>query len=431
MTTIPSSFHTLQFNRQLLKALQEVGYTTLTPIQQKVIPLILQGRDVLGVAQTGTGKTVAYLLPLLMHLKYAKGSYPRALILATSKELVIQIAHELATLAKYTDLRYACLYGGVGPAKQIVTVKQGIDLLVATPGRLLDLYHHSNIPQLRTVKHVVLDEADKLLNTVFFSQLTDILALLPKKRQLLLFSATMEKQPLKRAEDFFNGPAKIIITPQAIPFASISQQCYLVPNIPTKAQLLVLLLADAAVFHKVIVFTRTRKTADNTAHFLQRKVAGEVRVIHANKGQNTRINTLNAFKAGMVRILVATDVAARGIDVNQVSHVINFEVPTSPATYVHRIGRTGRATATGRAITFANKAEEYHVQQIEKWMGQKIPITSLPVELVEKPTSWEEKQAIARTIDWQRQKEDPNYQGAFHKKKRKNIAEKVREIKPK
>jgi ATP-dependent RNA helicase RhlE len=416
---VPSPcFQALNLSNKLLQALQETGHTTPTPIQQKAIPLILQGHDVLGIAQTGTGKTAAYLLPLLMQLKHATGTYPRALVLATSKELVIQIAHNLAALAKYTNLRHACLYGGVGPTQQIEVVKQGIDLLVATPGRLLDLYQR-NALHLRAVRHLVLDEADKLLGTSFLSQLRSILELLPNKRQHLLFSATMSAQVMKLSEEFSAWPEKAIITPQATPVATVSQQCYQVPNVATKAQLLALLLADTAVFSKVIVFTHTRKTAEHTAHFLRRKVTGEVRVIHANKGQNTRINALNAFQAGTVRILVATDVAARGIDVSQVSHVINFEVPTLPIEYIHRIGRTGRAENTGQAITLANPSEMYYIRQIEKLMRQKIPVAPRPPSLVVALTSFEEAQVMARAVDWQRQKEDPSYQGAFHKKKKK------------
>jgi ATP-dependent RNA helicase RhlE len=425
MAAIPPSFQSLRLNKQLLQALRETGYATPTPIQQKAIPLILQGHDVLGVSQTGTGKTTAYLLPLLMQLKYAKDTYPRALILTPSKELAIQIAHTLTILAQYTDLRNACLYGGIGPTQQMETLKQGTDLLVATPGRLLDLYHR-NALHLRAIKHLVLDEADRLFDKNFLPQIRDILALLPKKRQHLLFSATMATEVMELAEELLIFPEKVMITPQATPVATVSQQCYRVPNIATKAHLLALLLANTHAFSRVIVFTRTRKTAEYTAHFLQRKAVGEVRIIHANKGQNTRINTLNAFKEGTVRILVATDVVARGIDVSQVSHVINFEVPIAPEEYVHRIGRTGRANNTGHAITLANKSEEYYIRQIEKLMCQKIPIASLPTTFVAAPTSFEEQQAMARVIDWQRQKEDPSYQGAFHRKKKKNIAKKVR-----
>lgn len=421
MTPIP--FQALQLNKQLLKALQEAGYTAATPIQQKAIPLILKGHDVLGIAQTGTGKTAAYLLPLLMQLKYPKGTHPRALILATSKELVIQIAHSLATMAKYTHLRYVCLYGGIGPTKQIEAVNQGIDLLVSTPGRLLDLYHR-RILNLRTIKHLVLDEADKLLDMNFWPQLRDILAILPGKRQHLLFSATMATKVMTLAEEFLEWPEKAIITPQATPVTTVSQQCYQVPNVATKARLLALLLTDTKIFCKVIIFIHTRKTAEHIAHFLRRRVTGEIRVMHANKGQNTRINTLSAFQEGSVRILVATDVAARGIDVSQVSHVINFEVPTLPEEYVHRIGRTGRATHAGEAITLANPAEAYYIRKIEKLMRQKITVVPLPPALVATTTSFEEQQAMARTIDIQRQQEDPSYLGAFHPKKRKTVIKK-------
>jgi ATP-dependent RNA helicase RhlE len=260
----------------------------------------------------------------------------------------------------------------------------------------------------------------------FLPQLRNILALLPRKRQHLLFSATMASRVMKFSEEFSAWPEKVIITPQATPAATVSQQYYQVPNIATKAKLLTLLLTDATTFSKVIVFTRTRKMAEHVAHFLQRKATGEIRIIHANKGQNTRINALNDFQEGTVRILVATDVAARGIDVSQISHVINFEVPTSPEEYVHRIGRTGRAVNTGHAITFVNTAEVYYVQQIEKLMHQKITVVPLPPTLEATPTNFEEQQSMAREVDWQRQKMDASYQGAFHKKKRKDMPKKAR-----
>ncbi|XWN35434.1 MAG: DEAD/DEAH box helicase [Roseivirga sp.] len=420
-----ASFQAFKFSKQVLQALEATGYTTPTPIQQKAIPLILGGNDVLGIAQTGTGKTAAYLLPLLVQLKYAQGTHPRALVLATSKELVIQIAAHWATLASYTNLRCACLYGGVGKSAQIETLRQGVDLVVATPGRLLDLYRQGSL-YLRQVKHLVLDEADKLLAMGFEAQLRSLFELLPGKRQHLLFSATMSAQVLQLAEEFLAWPEKAIVTPQATPAATVSQQCYYVPNVATKARLLAWLLADTTAFHKVIVFTKTRKTATEIAHFLQRKAVGSVRVIHANKGQNTRLNALNAFRAGAVRILIATDVAARGIDVSQVSQVISFDVPTAPEEYVHRMGRTGRAAHTGQAITLANEAEAYYVRQIEQLIGQRIPVFPLPDALEVTPAPQEEQQALLRALDWQRQKEDPSYQGAFHKKKAKKMRPKVR-----
>lgn len=423
MSTPSTSFHSFKLNKQLLLAIEEAGYRLPTPIQQKAIPLALAGRDVLGIAQTGTGKTAAYLLPLLMQLKYAAGTQPRALMLAPSKELVMQIAEHLAILAKYTDLRYACLYGGVGPTEQLQAVGRGVDILVATPGRLLDLYHRGGF-QLRTVKYVILDEADKLLTKGFLAQFRAILEILPRKRQHLLFSATMSAQVIERLEEFLTWPAHAIVTPQATPVVTVSQQCYQVPNIATKARLLAQLLTDTEIFHRVIVFTRTRQAAIQVDHFLQRKVTGTVRIIHANKGQNTRINALNAFREGGVRILVATDVAARGIDISEVSHVINFEPPSSPEEYVHRIGRTGRATQKGKAITFMSPAEAYYIKQVEALIHQKIPVVPLPPDLVVSPTGFEEKQEMARAIDWQRQKEDPTYQGAFHAKKKDVIPKK-------
>ena len=265
--THPVTFQDLKLSRPLLQAVQELGYITPTPIQKKAIPLILGGQDVLCIAQTGTGKTAAYLLPLLMKLRYGSATYPRALVLAPSKELVIQIAADLKALAAHTDLRYACLYGGVGPTQQIAAIQKGVDILVATPGRLLDLYHHE-VLYLRAIKHLVLDEADKLLNMGFAAQLGAIFELLPGKRQHLLCSATMSAKVEKLAEEFLEFPEKAITTPQATPVAAVQQKCYHVPNAATKANLLACLLADAASFHKVIVFARTKKgSGKNNALF--------------------------------------------------------------------------------------------------------------------------------------------------------------------
>lgn len=413
------SFQDFSLNKQLLEALAAGGYTTPTPIQQKAIPPGLAGHDVMGIAQTGTGKTAAYLLPLLMQLKYAKDTQPRGLVLAPSKELVLQIAAVVTTLTKYMDLRVACLYGGVGHTQQLKTVTQGVDLLVATPGRLLDLYQRGGY-QLRGVRYVVLDEADKLLTKGCWPQLQAILELLPRKRQHFLFSATMSAQARSLSESFLVGPTELMITPQATPVATVHQVCYHLPNVATKARLLALLLAQEAAFDRVMVFTRTRKSAMQVANFLTRKVTGEVRVIHANKGQHTRINALQAFRSGAVRVLVATDVVARGIDVSQVSHVVNFEVPHWPEEYVHRIGRTGRAAHLGKALTLVDPSEVYYWHQIERLMRQKVAVEPLPAELEVVATTQEEQQEMARRIDWQRQKEDPNYQGAFHAKKQKN-----------
>ena len=418
MSHTPTTFQDFKLNKQLWQALAAANLLTPTPIQTKVIPRVLAGHDVIGIAQTGTGKTAAYLLPLLMHLKYAKDMAPRALILAPSKELALQVNEHLAPLAHYTDLRHTALYGGTGTQQQIATLQQGVDIVVATPGRLLDLYRRG-VLCLRSIRYWVLDEADRMLDMGFMPQLRAIMEVIPTKRQNLLFSATFSKKVETATEEFLTFPEKVVIAPSATPAATVDQQQYHVPNIATKAALLAHLLQDTDAFHKVIVFTRTRQVATQIAQYLQRKVQGGVCIVHANKGQNTRINALDAFRRGAVRVLVATDVMARGIDVAQVSHVINVQVPVRHEEYVHRIGRTGRAMQLGQAITLVDKTEEYHIAQIEQLMQQTIPTAPLPEGLPITPTSAEEQQEMARILDWQRQQRDPSYQGAFHKKKAK------------
>ncbi len=421
-----SSFAEFPFNRQILNAIEEAGYDKPTPIQQKAIRPILSGQDLMGIAQTGTGKTAAFVLPLLMQLKYAQGKDPRALILSPTRELAIQIEEHIRLLGKYTDLRTVVLYGGIGPKAQIAAVESGVDILVATPGRFLDLYLGQHIhPKL--IKWLVMDEADKMMDMGFISKIHRILEVLPRKRQNLLFSATMSELVHKISGDFLAFPTIVEVTPQATPATSVSQVLYRVPNLKTKINLLRRLLVDEDSFNRLIIFCKTRKAADDVYNFLSRKYGSEgVRVIHANKGQNTRINSINAFKEGAVRILVATDVAARGLDVSEVSHVINFDVPIVIEDYVHRIGRTGRANALGEAITFANPADEYYIAKIEKLIRQPISVADFPAEVVVEETGFEERQAIAREIDAQKRKENPEFKGAFHDKKAANSKEKVK-----
>lgn len=413
-----TTFQSLKLCKQLLQALKAVEHHSPTPIQQEAIPLVLSGRDVLGMAPTGTGKTAAYVLPLLQLLQYAQGMHPRALVLAPSKELVVQIAEQGRLLAQYTDLRVAGLYGGAGLKQQIDALQQGVDWVVATPGRLLDLYRRGAL-QLRAIKRLVLDEADRLLDLGFGPQMRVIEEILPTKRQNLLFSATLPKSVIQLSEEFLDFPAKVVVKSVNTPLPVISQQLYLVPNWPTKAHLLAHLLLDTAAFCKVLVFVQARQKATQIAHFIARKGTGDVGVIHANKGQNTRLHTLQAFQEGALRVLVATDVAARGLDVPLVSHVISLEPPQRPEDYVHRIGRTSRGQHRGQAITFANRAEQYYVQKIEAFLGQALPIAPLPEALPIVPTSPDEKQAQARALDWQRQQADPTYKGAFHRKKKR------------
>jgi ATP-dependent RNA helicase RhlE len=411
------NFEAFKLNKQLLNAIAEAGYITPTAIQEKAIPLGLAGHDVLGIAQTGTGKTAAYVLPILMKIKYAQGMHPRAMVLAPTRELVMQIEAVCKDLGKYTDLRIVCLYGGLGPKTQIEQIEAGVDLIISTPGRFMDLYKKGVI-LTRELKTMVLDEADKMLDMGFLPQIRAILEIIPVKRQNLLFSATFSDKVERLSAEFLEFPERVEITPSATTAETIAQVKYFVPNMRTKINLLEHLLENEEI-SRAIIFTRSRKNAEEVSSFLMRKKVGEVRVIHANKGQNTRINSMEDFKAGEVRLLVATDVASRGLDVTMVSHVINFDVPLIYEDYVHRIGRTGRAENEGKAITFINPAEVWHFEKIEELIRMEVPEVAIPKSVKITETPFAEQQIYARELDKLKQKENPDYKGAFHEKKAK------------
>lgn len=413
------SFEDFKLNRQLLNAIDESGYENPTPIQQKVIPLALSGHDVLGIAQTGTGKTAAYLLPLIMKVKYAQGDDPRALILTPTRELAIQVHRNLETLAVYTDLRKIAIYGGIGPKDQIAALEKGVDIIVATPGRFIDLYRQGII-QTKSIKTLVLDEADKMMDMGFMPQIRQILEKIPSKRQNLLFSATFPEKVERLSNEFLTFPERIEITPQATRASTVTHYYYKVPNLHTKARLLGHLLRNSE-FSKVIVFVRTKDLANQVFNFIERKVEGGVRVIHSNKAQNSRINAINDFEAGVVRVLVTTDVTARGHDIKGVTHVINYEAPVVYEDYVHRIGRTGRAFQNGEAITFANESDLLHLEEIERVIREKIPEKTMPSEIEVSDTPFVERQQIAREIDRMKRKKDPDFKGAFHEKKKRDV----------
>jgi ATP-dependent RNA helicase RhlE len=416
MPTEILTFEESKLNKQLLTAIAEAGYTVPTPIQQKAIPLILAGQDIFGIAQTGTGKTAAFLLPLLMKIKYAQGNNPRALILAPTRELAMQIDQHLAVLAKYTDLRHACVYGGTGMKAQIEAVSKGIDILTATPGRFMDIYLAGHLPS-KEIRTLILDEADRMMDMGFMPQIRRILEILPQKRQNLLFSATMPEKVIKLSAEFLEYALHVEVAPQATPVETVTQGVYKVPNLRTKINLLAHLLADKDEFRKVIIFAKTKHDAENVYKFIERKITKSVKVIHANKGQNTRINSMEEFKNNDIRLLVATDVAARGIDVSMVSHVINFDVPNLYDDYVHRIGRTGRAKNLGNALTFCTMADEYHIKKIEQLIQMQIPVLALPPAVEVLPTPKEEEIEMLREIDRQKRKENPDFLGAFHETK--------------
>lgn len=414
------TFEDFGFNRQVLNAIADAGYENPTPIQTKAIPPILNGQDVLGIAQTGTGKTAAYVLPMIMKLKYAQGNDIRGLIVAPTRELAMQIEENVKAYAKYTDLRSFVIFGGLGPKTQIEELKKGVDILITTPGRFMDLYLEGHIIT-KKLEILILDEADKMMDMGFMPQINKILEVVPRKRQNMLFSATMSERIEKLAENFLLWPTKIEVTPQATPATTIVQELYFVPNFKTKINLLKVFVEEDPSVTKLIVFCRSRVNAENVYKFLLRRFnASHVKVLHANKGQNTRINSINAFKNDEVRILVATDVAARGIDVSDVSHVINFDVPVIYEDYVHRIGRTGRAYNLGKAVTFCNPSEMHFIHKIEQLIRQQIPVINIPEKVFIEETPYEEKQAIDKEIDDQKRKADPDFKGAFHEKKTLN-----------
>jgi len=411
------TFEEFNLNRQILNAVADAGFTVATPIQEKAIAPVLSGQDIFGIAETGTGKTAAYVLPILMQLKYAQGDAARALILAPTRELAMQIAEHVKIFSKYTDLRSVVVFGGIGPKTQIEQIKAGVDIIIATPGRFLDIYLSGHI-NTQYLKFLVLDEADKMMDMGFIGSIHRILEVVPRRRQNLLFSATMSELVHKIAGDFLKNPTIIEVGEQATPAQTVTQVLYEVPNFKTKINLLQHLLKNDVDFKRLIIFCKTKTVADNIHSFIVRRFGeAAVKVIHANKGQNTRINSINAFKEGNLRVLVATDVASRGIDVAEVSHVINFDVPIIIEDYVHRIGRTGRAYAKGDALTFCTEAEKYYVKKIEKLMRQSIPVIPIPEDVFIEETPFEEKQYIAREIDNQKRKDDPDFKGAFHEKK--------------
>lgn len=411
-------FEDLKLTRQFLNAIEDAGYQDPTEIQIKAIPPIMANQDVVGIAQTGTGKTAAYLLPLLQILKYAQGSEVRCLILVPTKELVVQVERSARSLAKYTDIRIVALYGGIGPKAQIAELQAGVDIIIATPGRFLEIYSKGEIPT-KKIKHIVLDECDRMMDMGFWPQLRDIQEKIPQKKQQLLFSATFPDKVERISENFLLFPHKIEVTPPATPAQSVEQFIYELPNFRAKLDLLVHLLRTDEAFSRVIVFVRTKEEATNIARYIERLDIGEVRMLHSNKGQNARMNAIDDFKSGDVRVLVSTDVSARGIDVIEVSHVINFNIPTHYDDYVHRIGRTGRAFKTGVAISFMDFSEKYHIDKIQGLIKQVIARLEVPEQIHIHETPFEEFQDQMREIDRQKRMDDPDFKGAFHEKKKK------------
>lgn len=412
-----NEFQDLKVTRQFVDALTDMGVTQPTDIQAKAIVPSYSGQDILGIAQTGSGKTLAYLIPLVMKVKYAQGDHPRALILAPSKELVIQIARVLDDLTKNTDIRSVCLYGGIGKKTQVEEIEKGVDILVSTPGRFLDIYSFGHI-YTRQLGTLVLDEADRMMEMGFMPQLRRILEVIPVKRQNLLFSATFPERVEALAAEFLEFPTRVESEDVQKPVKEVVQQWYPVLNFKSKLNLLIHLLEDPE-WNRLMVFCRTKDAAERVSKFFDRKDVGEVRVLHSNKGQNSRINALDGFRDGEVRVLVTTDVTSRGIDVEAVSHVVNFEIPKSTEDYLHRIGRTARIHNDGVAVSFVNPSEMPLLDRIEKYIDDHIEKLPWPGGLEEGPYLPGEKKEIDRELDRQKRLADPTFKGAFHEKKRK------------
>ena len=367
-------FSELGLSETLQRALTEREHTTPTPIQAQAIPEVMAGRDVLAIAQTGTGKTAAFALPILHRLAgandTARGRAPRALVLAPTRELAIQIADEFRAYGTHLRLRLAVVYGGVGQKPQVDALARGVDILVATPGRLLDLMGQRRV-NLHRVEHLVLDEADRMLDMGFVRDVRRILVALPAARQSLLFSATMPRDVARLASDFLRDPVRVAVTPQATPVERIRQSVFHVSS-GDKQRLLAEILDDPAL-SRVLVFARTKHRANRVAILLEKGgVAAEA--MHGNKSQGARQRALERFRRGEARVLVATDIAARGIDVDDISHVINFELPNVPESYVHRIGRTARAGADGIAYSFCDADERESLGQIESLIRQRLTV---------------------------------------------------------
>jgi len=414
------TFDDLNLNTPLLSALDDLGYINPTTIQRKVFPIVMSGKDVCGIAQTGTGKTFAYLLPCLRQWKFSKDKAPQILIIVPTRELVAQVVESVKALTPYMSLIVIGVYGGVNINTQKTEVEKGVDVLVATPGRLYDLAMNGAF-KTKMIKKLVIDEVDEMLNLGFRTQLKNILDLLPPRRQNLLFSATITEEVETLVETYFNDPIRVEAAPTGTPLENIIQSGYQVPNFHTKVNLLELLLSEEKSMTKVLIFVATKKLADQLYEQLEAKFPGTAGVIHSNKEQNNRFNTVKQFQEGNYRFIIATDIVARGIDINEVTHVINFDTPEVPENYIHRIGRTGRADKKGIAITFITENEKSSLSMIETLMKYQLPIVELPQNLVISDVLTEDEipKVFMKIIQLKTPKKE-EVGPAFHEKSAKN-----------
>ncbi len=418
------TFKDLNLSKQLLRALDDIGFENPTPIQEKAFPIISSGTDAVGIAQTGTGKTFAYLLPILRQLTYSEQRQPRVLIVVPTRELVAQVVGEIEKLTKYMNVRCYGVYGASNINTQKQKVYDGLDILVATPGRLIDLTLSRTL-LLGSVKKLVIDEVDEMLNLGFRAQLTQILDILPPKRQTLLFSATLNEDVELMISKYFNKPEYIELISRGTPLEKIIQHAYFVPNFNTKINLLKWLLNKEKGFSKVLLFVKSKKIADDISLALEQDFPTEIGVIHSNKSQPQRFSAVKYFDEGVHRLLIATDVIARGLDIPNVTHVVNFDIPKEASAYIHRIGRTGRADKAGNSISFITDLEKPLQEAIETLMNKKIPILKLPKGLEISDELTKDEIPVTRDKNLGKAKKLVIPTGAFHEKKDKNKKEQL------
>jgi len=413
-----STFEKFNLPKSVQKAIDELGFVTPTPIQEKSFSVIMSGRDMMGIAQTGTGKTFAYLLPLLKLYKFTPTNTPKIVILVPTRELVVQVVEEVEKLTKYMSVKTLGIFGGVNINTQKKAVYEGVDILVGTPGRTMDLALDAVIRFDETQK-LVIDEFDEMLNLGFRTQLTALLAMMKTKRQNILFSATMTDEVDAVLNDFFDFPEEVTLAASGTPLENITQITYNVPNFNTKVNLLKHLLETNESMERVLVFVNNKKISDMLHTRIEEHFEGQFGVIHSNKSQNYRLSTMAEFQEGNLRGLITTDIMARGLDISNISHVINFELPEFPELYMHRIGRTGRADATGTAISFITPREEEFKVEVEVLMNQELEIAEFPEE-VEISSKLIEPEKDKQPIKFLMKKQTLKGEGAFHEKDKKN-----------
>ncbi len=414
------TFQDLNLSTPLLNALDDLGFTTPTPIQEKSFSVVMSGKDVVGIAQTGTGKTYAYMLPILRMLKYSVQQNPRVLVLVPTRELVVQVVDEIQKLSSYINLRITGVYGGTNINTQKQVVSQGLDVIVATPGRLYDLAVSRTL-QLKSIQKLVIDEVDVMLDLGFRHQLMNIFDILPRQRQNIMFSATMTEEVDQMISETFIKPHKVSVAKSGTPLDNIKQYGYKVPNFYTKVNLLEHLLTDKETYHKTLIFVGYKKIADRLFEQLEQKYADEICIIHSNKTQNYRLRSIEQFRKGENRILIATDVMARGLDIENVSQVINLDTPEYPENYMHRIGRTGRAEKEGVSFVLTTEKEQEYLEGIESLMEMTIEQIPLPAEVeISKQLTPEEQPKIKEINNPHKRPNDEEVGAAFHEKKEKN-----------